>query len=190
MRDPVFKRQKNTNRMRDIVTPAPQSAPEASTIRYPPSTPVPPVAVLRQSDAGHLTSPVPQTFLAPASSAPVLNNTVRACPSHSFLFPPIRSDRSPSHHRSMITTTCHPPSANRGTHANATITLNPRAPPPFPPLLGTELYGAIPGRSGQEPNVGRSRPSRRWYDIVKHYVCACDSRVHCITRRHCLKPFS
>jgi hypothetical protein len=66
----------------------------------------------------------------------------------------------------MITTTCHPPSANRGTHANATITLNPRALPPFPPLLGTELYGAIPGRSGQEPNVGRSRPSRRWYDIT------------------------
>ena len=61
MRDPVFKKQKGV-----IVTPAPQSAPEASAISYPPSVP--------QS----LSAPVP-----PSTSA--LDNTLKTSPSLYFL---------------------------------------------------------------------------------------------------------
>ena len=75
MRDPVFKKQKGV-----IVTPAPQSTPEISTISYPPSASVPPVAVL-QPNVITLTPPVPQTLPTPASSAPALDNTLPTGPS-------------------------------------------------------------------------------------------------------------
>ena len=57
MRDPVFKERK-----RVTVTFTPQPASEISAISYPPSTPVPPVAVL-QPNVIPLAPPVPQTSL-------------------------------------------------------------------------------------------------------------------------------
>ena len=72
---------------RVIVTLTPQPAPEASVISYPPSSSVPPVAVL-QPNVIPLAPPFPQTLLMPASSAPALDNdTPHAGPSLPFLSP-------------------------------------------------------------------------------------------------------
>ena len=81
IRDPVFKTQKGA-----IAILAPQSTPEVSTISYPPSASVPPVAVL-QPNVITLTPPVPQTLPTPASSAPALDNTLLTGPSLSSCLP-------------------------------------------------------------------------------------------------------
>ena len=77
-KDPVFRKQK--------VTPAPQSAPEACAISYPPSALVPPISVL-QPNVIPLTPPVPQILPTPASSAPTLDNTLLTGQSLPFLSP-------------------------------------------------------------------------------------------------------
>ena len=82
-RDPGLKEQESGEQKQVVVTPTPQSAPEVSAISYPPSTPVPPVAVL-QPNVITLTSPVPQTFPTPAFSAPALDNILLTGPSHSL----------------------------------------------------------------------------------------------------------
>ena len=83
MRDPAFNKQESAEQKRAIVTPMPQPAPEVSAISYPPSIPVPPIAVLQPSVIP-LTPPVPQTLPTPASSAPALDNILLTGPSHSL----------------------------------------------------------------------------------------------------------
>ena len=164
MRDPVSRKQRSKRQKRDVVTPAPQRAPEASAIRYPPPAFVPPVAVLlRAPNVIPQTSRVPRTLTVPASSVPVLDNALHTGLSISFLLS--RLHLTASSHRLIIVTTRHPPSANRAMHANTPTTLYPQVPPPSV----TDPEGAIPSRPVREPNIERTggrRHSRRRYDIV------------------------
>ena len=74
-------KQESGEQKRVIVTPTPQSAPEAATIGYLRSASVVPIAVLQPND-------IPLTPLpTPASSAPALDNALLTGPSRSFFSP-------------------------------------------------------------------------------------------------------
>ena len=162
MRDSVSKNLKSKRQKRDVVTTAPQPAPEASAISYPPSPITPIAALIRPNDIPR-TSRVPRTP-APASSTPVLDNTHHTGLSLFFLLPQLHLT-APLHRLIIVTTRHPPPSANRATRANNPTTLDPQA---LPPSI-TDPEGAIPSRPVREPNVGRTggrRHSHRRYDIV------------------------